>query len=437
LTATAARQAALAVLCAVRDGDLADHALRRQSRKLSPRDRAWLQELVFGTLRLRNRLDHILAGKVRPGLAALEPDVLDLLRLAAYQLLEMQGVPAYAAVSQAVEQAKRVSGRPAASLVNGVLRTLRREGPGPFPSFEADPVQHLVTWGSHPRWLIERWLERWGPAATLRLVEANNRRADIFLRPVRFPAPAARAALSAAGVNTEALPLAPDSLRLSDSADVHRALEAVPAVVQDPAAALVVRYAAAPSSGVLADLCAAPGGKALALAGGIDPGKGVLLAADVSPRRLRRLRENALRLRDLPLQLAVADARQPPLRRADFVLLDAPCTGTGTFRRHPDARWRIGPADLAALVQLQREMLRAAAGLVVPGGRLVYATCSLEAEENEQQVDWFLNEFGAFAATHGGTVDASLLDAEGRLFVTPQAHGFDGAFAARLHRRSP
>jgi 16S rRNA (cytosine967-C5)-methyltransferase len=211
-------------------------------------------------------------------------------------------------------------------------------------------------------------------------------------------------------------------------------LAVIPAVVQDPAAGLVTRYADVPKGALVADLCAAPGGKALELAERAR----YVMAADVSFGRMARVRENAERIGGLPLGLVVADARWPAIGEADVVLIDVPCTGTGTLRRHPDGKWRLTPADLPALVELQREILEAAARCVRPGGLLIYSTCSLEPEENEDQVNAFLERHREFepAPPPAGTVAAELLDEVGRLVVLPQATGTDGAFAARLRRGS-
>lgn len=436
---TPARRAALETLRAVRAGELADRALDRMLDRVPPRDRPWTQELVYGTFRLRGRLDHLLEARVRRGLASLEPDVLDTLRLGAYQLLEMGSVPAYAAVSQSVEMAKAVSGRGAAGLVNGVLQALRRARDraaspldGEYPSFEEDPVAFLSTWGSHPEWLVERWVARFGAEGARALVEANNRRPELYIRPVAMPVEAAGERLAAVGVGAEPVDFAPDALRIPPPASIRDVFDAVPAIVQDPAAGLVVRYADVPPDARVADLCAAPGGKALALS---DQARYVV-AADVSTRRIERVRENIERIARENVGLLVADARWPAVREAEVVLIDAPCTGTGTFRRHPDGRWRLRPTDLEALVTLQRQILEAAAPLVVPGGLLVYATCSLEPEENEDQVEAFLNRHPEFEMVPpSDRVEPRLLDEAGRLLVLPQETGVDGAFAARLRRR--
>ncbi|MEJ2215963.1 MAG: transcription antitermination factor NusB [Gemmatimonadota bacterium] len=434
MTATPARAAALRVLRGVRRGGLADRALGQAMASLEPRDRAWLQELVYGTLRLRGRLDHILAEHVRRPLEDLEPDVLDILRLGAYQLLEMGSVPPYAAVSQSVELAKEV-GRGPARLVNAVLMGLsRRREPVAYPPLETDPAGHLAAWGSHPRWLVERWIERFGVEATRSLLEWNNDRPEIFLRLVGWDAADAVAALASADV--EATPGPADTVRLGAGSDVAGALAVVPAVVQDPGAARVAAFAASVARGFVVDLCAAPGGKALALAQA--PAVRYLLAADRSERRLRRAWDNAERIsrqlgRPLSLGLAVADVRDATVADVDLALLDVPCTGTGTFRRHPDARWRVGPEDLAALVALQRDMLDAAAEVVRPGGVLVYATCSLEPEENDEQVDAFLARNPAFEPAPG-CVDGDGMNETDRLVVLPQRDATDGAFAACMRR---
>jgi 16S rRNA (cytosine967-C5)-methyltransferase len=231
----------------------------------------------------------------------------------------------------------------------------------------------------------------------------------------------------------EPVPGAPDALRITGDVSVTEVLAAIPSIVQDPAAGLVARYAGF-RDGLIADLCAAPGGKAIAIADGLAGGR--VLATDLSPSRIQRLIENKNRLALQTVSVAVADARFPILKDADGVLLDAPCTGTGTFRRHPDGKWRIQPSDLANLVELQRELLTAAASIVRPGGMLVYSTCSIETEENEQQVAGFLaRQNGAFRlAPPSSWHEPSQLNEEGMLVMLPHRHGFDGAFAARMER---
>jgi 16S rRNA (cytosine967-C5)-methyltransferase len=424
------------VLRAVRAGDLADRSLRRELAALPDRDRAWTQELVQGTLRLRARLDHRLTPFTRRPLASLDPDVLDALRIGAYQLTEMGGVPAYAAVSQSVELVKPSGG---AALVNAVLQSLRRAGAAgvEFPPFESDPAAYLSTWGSHPLWMVERWIRNFGPNATRTLVELNNTRPELYLRPITQDAREAQSLLAERGIEADLI-ASTGSLRLRSRSQVSDALAAIPAVVQDPAASAVVRYVSPPAASLVADLCAAPGGKAIGIAAGNAGSRPArVIAADISMGRLARLTQNLERLPQLPIAMVVADARRPPLRSADVVLLDAPCTGTGTLRRHADGRWRISENELVELVKLQAEMLDAAVALVPAGGFLVYATCSLEAEENEHQVDAFLARNEDFVIVPPEGLDSNLIDHRGMLRLLPQVHGFDGAFAARMRRREP
>jgi len=402
---------------------------------MDARDAAWVQELVYGTFRLRGRIDYILEGHVRRGIARLEPDVLDVLRLGAYQLLEMGSVPAYAAVSQSVELVRGVGGRGADRLVNGVLQSIGRDPDARKPpDFRADPIGHLSTWGSHPRWLVERWVARFGADGARDLVEANNRRPELYLRVVGIPMGMAAERLAAAGIAVEPVPAVPGALRVLPPATASEALAVVPAIVQDPAAGLVVQYSAVPPGARVADLCASPGGKAVALAERVA----YVVAADVSWQRVRRLRENRDRLSRmirLGLGIVVADARMPPVRPLDAVLVDAPCTGTGTFRRHPDGKWRIREEELGKLVALQAELLDGAATAVAVDGLLIYATCSLEPEENEAQVEAFLDRHPNFErASAPPDVEARALDEAGQLSVRPHELNFDGAFAARLRR---
>jgi 16S rRNA (cytosine967-C5)-methyltransferase len=399
---------------------------------LRERDRSWVQDLVYGTIRLRGRLDHLLDLQVTRGLESVPPPLVPVLRLGAYQLFYTGSAPSYAAVSESVDQARGVGGRKAAGLVNAVLRGLDREGGGEgrFPSFRDDPLGYLSTWGSHPRWLVERWVARYGPDGAREVVEAGNGIPPIWLRPVTGSPEGARNLLEAEGIRTEPGPPGSRTLRLPPGILPSRALELVPgSIIQDPAASLVAEYVGAAPGELVADLCAAPGGKGMVVAG-----KGArVVAGDPSLVRLRRVRDAAGRL-GLPVHPVVARGEAPPLQEADVVLLDVPCTGTGTLARHPDARWRLGPEDPEALARVQEAILSGTAPLVRPGGLLVYATCTLEPEENEEQVERFLRAHPRFEPE-------PVRDLEGPgervpyLRILPGREGTDGAFAARLRRR--
>jgi 16S rRNA (cytosine967-C5)-methyltransferase len=301
-------------------------------------------------------------------------------------------------------------------------------------STPSDPLDALALEYSHPRWLVARWVARWGEEETRRLLEANNGEAPLVARPFHVVREQLEAMLESAGVRVDDAPLARDSIVLSSQVSNLTDLGAFRQGLfhlQDPGSTLVTQYACVPTGAVVADLCAAPGGKSIELSRSASR----VYASDISFSRLRRVVANGQRLEIDHVFPYVADARVPAIRPVDFVLLDVPCTGTGTFRRHPDARWRLKPSDLAVMSALQRTIFRAAAQVVRPGGLLVYSTCSLEPEENDAQLEAFLAENPGWRLEPPpeGTVPAVVLDA-GRLRVLPQRHGTDGAFAARLRR---
>ncbi len=432
---TAARAVAAEICVDLRRGEFLDQSFERRIAPLDARDRRWTRELVYGMLRHRATIDAILSERVRGGLVRLDPDVIDLLRLGVYQLLFMGSVPAYAAIAQTVELAKRRHGLGASKLVNAVLRRTDRERENLLGSQPADPIEALALKYSHPRWLVARWIERFGEQDTERLLTLNNAEAPVIIRPYGIVREQLEAMMEAAGVHVAEAPYARDSIAISGGTTFTElgAFKKGLFFVQDPAATLVTAYASVPTGATVADLCAAPGGKALELSRTASR----VFASDKSFARLQRLLENQKRLESLNVSPFVGDARHPAIKPVDVVLIDVPCTGTGTFRRHPDARWRIKVSDFAVMSQLQRTILRAAAEVVKPGGLLVYSTCSLEPEENDAQVDWFLSENLNFVLEPPpeGAVAPEVMDG-GRLRVLPQRHGTDGAFAARLRRVS-
>ncbi len=431
---TDARVAAADTLADLRGGMLLDAAFDRRAAALDPRDRRWTQELVWGMLRRRGYMDHLLAPRVKGGIARLDNDLADLLRLGTYQLFHMGSVPPYAAIAQTVELAKHRHGMGASKLMNAVLRRLDRERNDLAPALPTDPVEALAIELSHPRWLVARWVARWGAEETRALLESNNREGSLIVRPWGVVREQLEAMLEAAGVQVSDVPLVSDSLQLSSGTLLTSlgAFQQGRCFVQDPAATLVTQYAAVPAGAKVADLCAAPGGKTVELARTAS----YVTSADSSEVRLQRLQETIDRLELDHVTAVVCDARDAAtLGTFDAVLVDSPCTGTGTFRRHPDARWRLRVSDLAVMAAAQRTILRAAANAVVPGGLLIYSTCSLEPEENDAQVEAFLAEHPSWTLEPPpeGAVPAAVLDA-GRLRVLPQRHGTDGSFAARLRR---
>ena len=319
--------------------------------------------------------------------------------------------------------------------MNAVLRRLAAEGPlGPRPDSPEQkghtPAAGLARAASHPAWLVSRWIERFGEGDTRALLEWNNTPPTLVVQPARATLQELRERWLGEG---EAVLEAPFGAGLILHRQSPRGLSGYATgdfVVQDPAQAMVVRFAGLLPGGNVYDACAAPGGKAIALGREAR----IVIAADSRRARVERLAENLNRSgsgRELPL---VADAANPPLRPVDAVLLDAPCLGTGSFARHPDARWRVRPAALTRLAERQARLLDAVASVVRHGGLLVYATCSLEPEENELQIERFLAAHPDFQREKPSGFPAEALTSRGDLMTLPQRHHIDGAFAARLRR---
>ena len=445
------RTAALGILQRVRGGTPFDAALDRELKGLEDADRRLAHELAAGVLRREQALDALVAPFVTRSWAAVAPPLKDVLRVGAYQLTELDRVPAHAAVNTSVAAATSIGGKQAGGFVNAVLRKVagaRRLGGSAAggegssgaggevgsPAGGGDGAEEtaaaLAQAHSHPEWLVERWVERFGSDETERLLRWNNSRPPLVLQGARESLEAVAARLARAGRRADPAPygagVVTDGGRPSDLPGYS----AGAFMVQDPAQALLAWFADLPPDAVVYDACAAPGGKSISLGRGT---RGVV-AADVSRKRVTRLAENLRRAGSGREYAVVADARCAPIRPTDAVLLDAPCLGTGTFARHPDARGRVTAGALAELAATQAELLEAAAASVRAGGLLIYATCSLEPEENEVQVDRFLDAHAEFRREPPQDFPKALLSPKGDLMILPQRHGMDGAFAARLRR---
>lgn len=375
--------ASLAPVDAFLDGALA---------RLDERDRALLRELVLGTLRWLRRLDHVLVQASERELAAIDSELLGLLRVAAYQLLFLTRVPAHAVVSEAVAQAHGRSHRGGVSFVNAVLRRIARNPVlAAWPVAEADPVVRLAIETSHPDLLVRRWLPRFGERATRALLAANNRPKPLHLLAFRDRGgrELAAEALIEAGLEVEASALAPFGLTVREGLPWGTAAFREGALYAQDEASQVAALLPPPAPGErILDVAAAPGGKSFSLLA-YEPTVRVV-AADRSPERLGLLAANLRRLRR-PLPLLCADGRRAPWRsRFDRVVVDLPCSGTGTLRKNPELKWRLSEAEIARLAASGLDLLAGAADAVAAGGRLVVMTCSLEPEENERLVEAFL-----------------------------------------------
>jgi 16S rRNA (cytosine967-C5)-methyltransferase len=404
-------------------------ALDREAGQLPEPDRRLAHELAAGVLRQRSMLDAQLAPLIPHGWTRVDPGLQDILRLGAYQLTALERVPAHAAVDTSVSLAKASGGSRAAGFVNAVLRRLSRSGPRLEASGARDAAG-LAEAYSHPLWLVRRWIEQFGTQGTEDLLRWNNTRPRLVIQSARAEMESLRARLRTSGVEVEPAPYDAGLMVSSSRPAQLPGYSDGQFVVQNPAQSLVARFADLPAGAAVYDACAAPGGKAIALGRSAR----LVVAGDVSPRRARRLQENLARAGSGREHIIVADGRRPPVRPTDAVVMDVPCLGTGTFARHPDARWRVTPEALDRLVRLQAELLDRAAAVVAPGGLLVYSSCSLEPEENRSQVERFLQAHPEFSREVSSAVSADLLSPEGDLMALPHRHGIDGAYAARLRR---
>lgn len=369
--------------------------------RFDERDQGLLRELVMGSLRWLRRLDHVIATASSRRFDQIEAALHSPLRIAAYQLLFLDRVPAHAAVHEAVEQAHQLTHRGGASFVNGVLRRIARAPRlEDWPVDVADPVRRLGILNSHPDFLVARWIERFGHERAVELMSANNRPKPMQL--LAFRDRGGRELLAEAlideGLEVEPATLSPLGLIVRRGNPLSTAaFRDGDVYIQDEASQAAALMPPPRAGETILDAAAAPGGKSFSLLAR-EPGVRVT-ASDVSLQRALVLRSNLRRLRR-HLPLIVADAGAPPLRGSpgpfDRVILDLPCSGTGTLRRHPELKWRISEGEIGRLMRQALRLLEGGAPLVAPGGVLVAITCSLEREENEDVVARFLSSRSDF-----------------------------------------
>ncbi len=405
-----------------KDGTFLSRLLRQKnSEEMEPRDRALLTELVYGPIRWRATLDQILMAYSKRGLKGVKPRLMEILRQAVYQIIFLDRIPNSAAVNEAVNLATKIYPKKVSGFSNGLLRSLARgiklvEETGPdegssqrprnvlalphgswlfdrdvFPDSESEPAKALAARFSHPEWLVNRWCTAHGVDQTKELLAANNRTPSVTLRFNRLKTTreTIQGKLTEAGIKFK-----PGTQPQAIILDHAGKIEDLPGfadgwfLVQDEASqAIAPLLAPQPGENIL-DLCAAPGGKTTHIAE-LTKDEGTLIALDTSEGRARKIRENADRLGLSSIRIRISNACQSTTSdegKFDRVLVDAPCSNTGTFARRPEARWRIEPGHLGDLHQIQVEILDAALNAVKPGGRVVYSTCSIEPEENQQVI---------------------------------------------------
>lgn len=438
-----ARDTALGVLVACRThGAWADAALKAQLARdrLSPQDAALCSRMVYGVTQNRLLLDFYLAAYCSQKPDHLQPPLLDILRLGAYQILFLDKVPDRAAVSEAVELAKRSGRGQAAGLVNAVLRKLSQNKNALPPIPDRDEAKFLSIRYSHPKWLVKRLLELLGREEAEAFLSADNTAAPLTVQvnPLKTTPEALTAELEALGVRVTPHAWVPGCLELSGTGDLT-ALEPFRAghfLVQDGAAALAAWAAAVTPGQRVLDVCAAPGGKSFGAAFAMED-RGEILACDLHENKLKRIREGAQRLGLTSIRTAAADGREfrPEWEAAfDTVLVDAPCSGLGIIRKKPDIRYKKAD-DLFTLPVVQQAILDNACRYVKPGGVLVYSTCTILPEENQQITDAFLAQHPDFSR-EDLLLPAQAGQTDGQVTLWPHRHDTDGFYICRMRRQA-
>jgi 16S rRNA (cytosine967-C5)-methyltransferase len=445
------RQIALEILTRLeKTGSHADQLLGdyfRDKTTLSSREKAFITELVYGTLRWRNSIDWVIEQFSSSPHRRISRQLKNLLRLGIYQVLYLENVPIPASVYATVDLAKSSFNERTASLVNGVLRNVERnQAKIPYPPLHEDPANAIAIRYSHPVWLVKQWIHDYGVSETIALCKANNTAPPFTIRTntLRIPRNELVEHFLRQGISCAPTPFAPEGIILSQPSDITRlsSFQKGWFVVQDEAAQLIAHLVFPKSGEDILELCAAPGGKTTHLAQLMN-NQGRIVAVDIRLNKLALLKENESRLGVTIIKAVLGDASCAlPLKDEeafDKILLDVPCSGVGILRRHPEGKWVKSLRTASKLEKTQSAILKNAARYVKPGGIMVYSTCTLNAQENEQVVERFVSKTGgAFR------VEAPLhylppqierwIDRRGYLKTLPHRGAMDGFFGACLRK---
>lgn len=456
-----ARQAALTCLLNLSETDTSIAAVvdgTFSSNPINPREQRLANALVYGVIRWQYQLDWFLSHFVNPRFK-LDIKHRAILRLGAFQLLHLDGIPSHAAIYETVQLTKK--GSKTAGFINAVLRNLQRKSSElSYPSIESQPVKHISYSLSYPEWLVKEWINEHGLAWTVSFCKSSNQIAPLTVRlntlrtdtknlndllhrcgleaiPTQFAPEGITVEKKSAGLNENSSTTSGESVfrRLLSEGDVY---------VQDESAMLIPHLLNPADMDLVVDLCAAPGGKTTHLAS-LMKNSGKIVASDVSDKKLQLLIENCKRLginrRVNSVEVRRTDITDDDLsfvHAADAVLIDAPCSGFGTLRRHPDIVWNRTRRQLIGLRNYQFRLLKNVAPHIKPGGVLVYSTCTIEPSENQEVIRRFLNRFSMFSIEPASAflpeLPKNMISSEGFLQTFPHEHGIDGTFAARLRR---
>lgn len=409
------------------------------SDELEPRERAQVREYVQNILRKRSYLDFLIDHYATIDVTEMKTDLKNILRLGIYDMLFMDSTPDYAAINEAVELGKAKMGSKTGDLINAILRNLQRDIEQlPKPQFK-DRTKLVATTFSHPEWLVSRWSSRFGEREAFQLMQANNTRPSFYVRANTMRTTIANFELrmEKLGVEFEASDWLPNFYKVqSVQPFIEKGLlKKGICQVQDIAAGFAPFILDPQPNEKIYDLCAAPGTKSIMISD-LTEGESDILAVDISGERLEKLAESALNFGAENIKIRRGDILELSLPLADAVLLDAPCTGTGVLSKRADLRWRRDEEGLKNAVELQAQLLEEAANMVKRGGRLVYSTCSLEPEENMEQVQKFLENYPTFELQPlEDFVPEEVLTEDGLAYQTyPYKHDSDGHFGVLLIR---
>ncbi|MBT5831968.1 MAG: 16S rRNA (cytosine(967)-C(5))-methyltransferase RsmB [Candidatus Latescibacteria bacterium] len=433
------RQLALDILCRVEDGAYANHLLDAQRKKLLAKDRDLLQHLVLGTLTWLQKLDHILNVYLPKPVKKQKSALRNLLRLSVYQLHHLDRVPSYAIVNESVSIAHKTQGIHISKLVNAVLRGIaENRKPVTYPDAQKQPIEHLAITQSHPHWIIERWLDRYGFENTQKLCQINNTKPTLTIRTntLKNTPQELQTQLAQENIHTETIDQHPQMLAVPHPSGLFQTKTFQKGLfsVQGVGAASVIDLLAPQPNETILDMCSAPGGKTTAIAEKMQ-NTGTITAVDLYANRLKIVRQNAKRLHITNIHTLTADANQlPTAQKFDRILLDAPCSTLGILNHHPDMRWHRYLQDIRTLAKQQQSLLTHAATHLKPNGTIVYSTCTLEPEENEHIIQTFLTNHPQF---HLDPATSHLSFAQNDyLHLLPHQYTHDGTFAARLQKQS-
>ena len=428
--------------------DILLNATLKKKNSLSEIDKAFITQMVYGILRWQGKIDFLIGQSSRIPIGKLESRVLNILRQGIYQLLFLTKVPKAAAIDETVKLAKLFFPQKTASFVNAVLRSVdRSRNQIAFPRIDDNPSLHISLVYSHPRWIVERWISRFGIDEAVKLCITNNKNPPLTVRvnTVKTERQNLMEEMRKMGLESSPTPFSPDGITIKKHYAIFRLALFRKGwfQVQDEASQLIsLLLAPQPGESVL-DVCAAPGGKTTHLSQ-LMKNQGEIYAVDGNPARLNLLKKNAQRLGITQIKTFMRDCSQPftfPDKELfDRILIDAPCSGLGTIRRNPDSKWRKKEKDVADLQRLQLKILTRVSSLLKPDGALVFSVCTFTSEENEEVINLFLKKNPDFLQEDLSAILPSnfrtFVDSRGFFRSLPHLHQMDGFFAARIRRIS-